>query len=129
MKYGNKKIDTPDGRFDSRGEYRRWQDLKLLEKVGELFNLKRQVKYVIIPKQTGKSGKKYREATYTADFVYEEPQGMPDFPGAKNRLCTMHYELVVEDFKSPITAKEPSFVMKKKLMLERHGIEIRITGV
>ena len=48
MKYGNKKIDTPDGRFDSRGEYRRWQDLKLLEAAGEIRSLKRQVKYVMV---------------------------------------------------------------------------------
>ncbi|MCP4541598.1 MAG: DUF1064 domain-containing protein [Chloroflexi bacterium] len=109
-KYGNRKIDTPDGRFDSRGEYRRWQDLKILEAAEEIKGLKRQVKYILIPKQTGKSGKKYREMTYKPDFVYLDDG-----------------ELIVEDYKSPITAKEPLFVAKMKLMLERHGIEIRIT--
>jgi len=109
-KYGNTKIDTPDGRFDSRGEYARWKDLKLLEAAGEIKSLKRQVKYVLIPAQVGKSGKKYRGSTYTPDFVYLE-----------------NGELVVEDYKSLITAKEPGFVMKKKLMLKEYGIEIRIT--
>ena len=32
-KYRNKKVETPDGVFDSQAEARRWADLKILERV------------------------------------------------------------------------------------------------
>lgn len=43
-KYGNKKVYTEEGVFDSQAEYQRWEKLKLLEKLGELSALKRQVR-------------------------------------------------------------------------------------
>lgn len=33
-KYGNKTIYTPEGKFDSRKEYRRWTELRLMERAG-----------------------------------------------------------------------------------------------
>ena len=50
-KYGNQKIVSGGEVFDSKREYRRWCELKLLEKAGEIWGLERQVKYVLIPAQ------------------------------------------------------------------------------
>lgn len=99
-KYGAKKITTPDGMaFDSRREYSRWCSLRLLEKVGKISDLKRQVKYELIPKQTGE-----RACTYIADFVYCQDGNT-----------------VVEDCKGYRT---DAYKIKKKLMLQVHGIRI-----
>lgn len=50
-KYKNKKIEIDGFVFDSKAEAQRWQQLKLLERVGQIGNLRRQVKYVLIPAQ------------------------------------------------------------------------------
>ena len=50
-KYGNKKTVVDGITFDSRKEAKRYQELKLLEKAGEIKDLRRQVKYELIPSQ------------------------------------------------------------------------------
>ena len=101
-KYGNKTIDSADGKFDSKLEYYRWQELKVLEKVGQIKDLKRQVKFVLIDKS------KYgREMSYIADFTYMQSGN-----------------LVVEDTKSKAT-KTRVYTIKKRLMAERYGIIIK----
>ena len=106
-KYGNKKIETDDGVFDSRKEYARWCELKLLQRAGEISELKRQVPYVLIPVQKDwKTGKIIeRECRYIADFVYTE--------GGNT---------VVEDAKGMRTKE---YIIKRKLMLEKFKIRIR----
>ena len=118
-KYGARKITTDDGSvFDSIKEYRRWQTLKALETDGQIFNLKRQVKYVLIPAQREpdtvgpkggiKKGKVIeRECAYIADFVYDRP----DAEGQ-----------IVEDTKGMRTK---DYTIKRKLMLYVHGIRIK----
>ena len=102
-KYGNRKLTAPDGqKFDSVKEYHRWGCLRLLERAGAISNLKRQVKYELIPKQIGE-----RACNYVADFTYMEI-GM----------------LVVEDVKG---VKTDAYKIKRKLMLWVHGIKIRET--
>lgn len=52
--------------FDSRKEANRYAELKLLERAGQLHNLRLQVPYVLVEKS------KYGQAIrYIADFVYE----------------------------------------------------------
>ena len=51
-KFHNKKIDTPEGKFDSKLEYEYWLQLKAREQAGEITNLQRQVPFELIPKQT-----------------------------------------------------------------------------
>lgn len=120
-KYGNKKIMTQDGTFDSRKEYLRYHELSLLEKAGAIQNLKRQVKYILIPAQSEPSTEVYqrgekkgqpkpgklieKECAYYADFVYQE-----------NGLT------VVEDTKGFRTTE---YIIKRKLMLYIHGIRIK----
>ena len=100
-KYKNTIVNTSDGKFDSKLEYYRWGELTMLEKSGQIKDLKRQVKFVLIDKS------RYgREISYIADFTY--------FKGDK---------LVVEDTKSSAT-KTRLYVLKKRLLAERYGIII-----
>ena len=115
-KYKNRRIKIGGVRFDSLKELRRWNDLCLLEEQGIISNLKRQVRYTLIPAQREtetvtprgrrKPGKVIeRECFYVADFVYEQDG-----------------QTVVEDTKGYKTA---DYVIKRKLMLWVHGIRIR----
>lgn len=115
-KYGNKKIIDGNEVFDSKKEYKHWCDLKILEKAGMISNLQRQVKYTLVPvqREPDTKGPKggiikgkviEREVAYFADFVYLKDG-----------------ETIVEDTKG-VRTKE--YVIKRKLMLERHGIRIK----
>ena len=104
-KYYSRKV-TVDGQvFDSKKEYKRWCELVLLQRAGQVTDLKRQVKYELIPSQ--KVGKRVAEraCTYVADFVYTE-----------------NGETVVEDTKG---FKTKDYIIKRKLMLWVHGICIK----
>lgn len=50
-KYHSKKTEVDGILFDSKKEAQRYQQLKLMEKAGILCDLKRQVKYELIPAQ------------------------------------------------------------------------------
>lgn len=105
MKYKSKKLNTPDGRFDSKKEYNRWLELKALEDCGEITDLMRQVPYELIPhlKIDGKIVE--RAVKYFADFTYK-------YKG----------DLIVEDVKGFKTA---DYIIKRKLMLYVYGIKIQ----
>lgn len=119
-KYGNKKIKVGSLVFDSKKEYRRWRELGLLERAGEITNIRRQVEYLLIPEQRAQSTETYirgpkkglckpgelleRKVVYIADFVYEKAG-----------------ETVVEDCKGMRTKE---YIIKRKLMLYKHGIRI-----
>lgn len=105
MKYHSKKTELDGITFDSRKEAQRYAELKLLERSGAIHNLQRQVRYELIPAQK-KDGKTIERAChYIADFVYEE-----------------NGKTVVEDVKGYRTKE---YVLKRKLMLQVHGIEVR----
>lgn len=99
-KYGNKRVVVDGIRFDSKREAARWQELKLLERAGEIKGLERQVEYELIPKQPGE-----RAVKYIADFRYIDHDG----------------KTVVEDTKG---VKTPVYILKRKLMLQVHGIRV-----
>lgn len=71
MKYRNKKTQVDMYVFDSVLEARRYKQLALLERVGEIKNLKLQVPF-LLQESFRKNGKTYRKIEYIADFVYEE---------------------------------------------------------
>ena len=101
-KYHNRKTSVDGIRFDSKREANRYIELKLLERSGVIKGLKRQVPYVLINKSS------YGRATkYVADFVYYEDD-----------------KLVVEDVKG---VRTPVYKLKKRLMAERFGIEVKET--
>ena len=105
-KYGNKKVELDGVVFDSAKEAKRWSELVLLQKAGEINFLRRQVPFELIPKQTIDDKVVERACTYIADFVYMEK-------GKK--------ELTVEDTKG---FKTPEYIIKRKLMLREYGIRI-----
>lgn len=109
-KYGNKKTEVDGIVFDSKHEALRWIELKYMERAGLIRDLKRQVRFCLVPTIEGE-GKKIRQRAvyYVADFEYWE----------KNYDC---WKRVVEDAKG---VRTDVYKLKKKLMLWRHGIEIK----
>jgi hypothetical protein len=108
-KYRNRKITYNGEVYDSVKEYRRHDELKLLEKAGRITNLQRQVPFELIPKQRNSTGKVVERAcNYIADFVYEQDG-----------------QRIVEDVKGyKKGAAYNIFTIKRKLMLYVHGIKI-----
>ena len=95
-KYNNVKIEG----YDSKKEYRRAKELKLLEKKGIITGLQEQVRKMLRKKELLERG-----VYYIADFVYYR-----------------NGEYVVEDTKG-VRTKE--YIIKRKLMLYVHGIRIK----
>lgn len=115
-KYGAKKVEYNGMVFDSKRECRRYQELEILQIIGEISELRTQVKFVLIPAQRepDKVGKRggiikgnliEREVSYIADFVYVEND-----------------KTVVEDAKGMRT---PEYILKRKMMLYFYGIRIK----
>jgi hypothetical protein len=70
-KYGNKRVVAADGlTFDSKREHARWLDLTLLERAGEIRELKRQVRYPLTVDGKPLRYPSGRIATYVADYTY-----------------------------------------------------------
>lgn len=116
-KYHSTKIEFEGLKFDSKKELRRWKQLKEREAAGEISDLQRQVKFVLIPAirepdEIGPRGGRKpgalieRETAYYADFMYRDAQGRQ----------------IVEDTKG---MKTPDYIIKRKLMIYIHGIRIR----
>ena len=105
-KYGNRKTIVYGIAFDSRREARRYVELSLLQRAGEIRDLKLQEKFELIPAVKDERGKVVeRAAYYIADFVYIDKNG----------------QQVVEDAKG---ARTREYILKRKLMRWRHGISI-----
>lgn len=70
-KYRNKKTQIGMYLFDSITESKRYKELALLEKAGQIKGLELQPKFLL---QEGfkKNGKTYRKIEYIADFMYIE---------------------------------------------------------
>ena len=120
-KYRNEKVHTKTGEtYDSRKEFRRAKELELLERAGEISNLRRQVKYILIPAQRGPEeigprGGRHpgplleRECSYVADFCYFDKSGRLHCEDVKGYRGGQAYNV---------------FVIKRKLMLFIHGIRV-----
>lgn len=85
-------------RFASKGEGRRYGELKLLQAAGEISELGLQPRFPLVVNGV-------ELGFYIADFIYLNKAG----------------RCVVEDFKGMNTAL---YVLKKKLMKACHGIDI-----
>jgi len=103
-KYGNKKTINNGLIFDSGRESRRWSQLVLMEKMGIISGLERQITFELIPKQRLKNGKCERACKYILDFRYIK-DGVTIFEDSKGK-------------------RTPEYVIKRKLMLYLYGIEI-----
>ena len=119
-KYNAQKTEIDGIEFPSKHEANRYCELKLLERAGEISDLRLQVDFELIPnqyiaeKRYGKNGKELkdkqilleRKVVYRADFVYTDKDG----------------SMVVEDTKG---FKTKEYLIKRKLMLYVHGIQIQ----
>ena len=81
-KYHAKPTYVGDIRFDSKKEAKRWQELVLLERAGEIKNLRRQVEFELIPKTSHG-----RRIVYRADFVYDIGAGYAQSIRTRRMLC------------------------------------------
>ena len=106
-KFNNKIIEYDGFEFHSEKEKRRFLELKMLEKAGEITDLILQPKFTF-PLRYVHSHRLGKEITYTADFQYKERTG----------------DIVVEDVKSVPTAKIEAYKIKKALMKHFFGITV-----
>lgn len=104
-KYGNIRTVVDGVNFASRAEAKRYQELKLLERGGEIHSLVLQPRY----KLRGKNGNVV--CTYVGDFQYADRRQGNDG----------HY--VVEDVKG---VKTDAFRIKAALFEDNHGFAITI---
>lgn len=108
QKYSNQRIVDKDGQtFDSKAEHKFWCHLLIRQKAREIFNLERQVTYVLAPAVTI-AGRKRPPLRYVADMRWNE--------GSKTG------PVVVADVKGAVT---PEYRIKRHLMAAVHGIEIQ----
>lgn len=104
-KYHARKV----GGHASKKEHDRACRLKMMERAGLISGLREQVSYMLIPAQRDRAGNLIEHACrYIADFVYNDSDG----------------NLVVEDTKG---FRTPEYKIKRKLMLQVHGIRIKET--
>lgn len=102
-KYNARKTVVDGITFDSKKEARRYEELKLQEKVGAISHLQLQPKFRLLD-GFKHSGETIRPINYFADFSYIDAEGNE----------------VVEDVKSKAT-KTPVYSIKKKLFLNKYG--------
>lgn len=110
-KYRNRKVVIDGIEFHSAKEGKRYGELKMLEKAGEIAHLNMQS-----PFEFKIDGKKI--FTYYADFVYyklstNREDGLKEYD-----------DYIVEDVKSEITRKNPVYRIKKKLIEAQFNIKI-----
>ena len=92
-------------RFDSKKEASRYSQLKIRLKLGEIGLLELQKPFLLI-----EANDTERKCEYIADFVYW------DIKTGKQ---------IIEDVKSDMTRKLPSYIMKRKLLKDKYNIEIQ----
>lgn len=103
-KYGNVKVTDASGAVhDSTKEYRRWCELQLRERAGEISQLHRQPVFDLVVNDV-------LVCRYEADASYVE---------------NATGERIVEDTKSEITRKKRDYRIKVKLLKATHGIEVK----
>lgn len=105
-KYKARKTVVDGITFDSRREADRYIVLRGMEEDGAIENLRRQVRYELVP-AFDVDGKHYRPIFYVADFAYREDG-----------------KEVVEDVKGMRT---DVYRLKSKLFAKRYGMSIKET--
>jgi len=106
-KYRSQKTEINGIVFDSKKEAKRYEELLLLLKSGEIKDLRLQVEFTLQEAYTTYTGQRVRAIRYKADFSYIDKDG----------------QRVVEDVKSKVT-KTQVYAVKKKLLIEKYGVRI-----
>ncbi len=112
-KYRSRKVDIDGLSFDSQAEATRYAELELLERSGEIADLRVHPSWILQPRFLKPDGRIVRPITYEADFAYIEDG-----------------DLVVEDVKPAWQDRKDGawqvFRIKAKLLLYVHGIDVRV---
>jgi hypothetical protein len=104
-KYGAIPTVANGIRFASKAEAKRYEELLLLQRAGEISALQLQPRYPLFVNEI-------KIGVYTGDFAYFDKSGMA----------------VVEDVKSKATAAGEAFRLRKKLTEAIYGITIQEVG-
>ncbi len=104
-KYGRKRVYADGMTFDSRREYRRWLQLRLLEDDGQVADLRRQVAFPLVVNGV-------TVGRYTADFVYLDMACPAVAPDAR---------IVVEDCKG---YRDTAYRLRKRVFEAATGFKI-----
>lgn len=107
-KFFSKKVEIEGIMFDSKKEGQKYLELKELEKKGIIKDLELQKEYILQDKFKI-NGKTRREIRYKTDFTF---------------ITTKDGVFHAIDVKSPYTAKDKVYRIKKKLFEKRYGIEL-----
>lgn len=105
-KYYNQPTTVNGIRFDSKKEARRYQELMLLLRAGEISDLRLQQNVTLIEGFKTADGETVRPEIYKADFAYYDKYG--------NR--------VLEDVKGK---KTQVYLLKRKQVQDKLGVRIR----
>ena len=62
-------------KYDSKKEYARWGQLRLLERAGKISALQKQVPFLLHEEFRSRDGVLHKAVYYKADFVYREQSG------------------------------------------------------
>lgn len=104
---------SPEGRelrFASKKEAARYDELLRMQDAGEIRNLKLQPEFTLQEAFITVEGVRVKAIKYRADFSYE---------------YTSEHSLIVEDVKGGNATKTRVYEIKKKMLLERFGIEVK----
>lgn len=112
-KYGAKPTTVDGIRFDSGKEAKRYSELKLLERAGEISGLHCHPKFRITIDQV--DGGEKHICDVVLDFAYRDYRGEPRYSRAL---------LIYEDVKGKDNALSR---LKRKLVEAQYGIKVRLT--
>ena len=101
-KYSSTRVFEDGIMFDSKWEHKRYRELKLLQKAGDIFDLETHPQYSVVWPKNGA-----RICTVILDFRYVDAQG----------------DIRVEDTKGMRTAISN---LKRKLVEAAHGIKVDV---
>ena len=104
-KYGAKKTILHGIKYDSKKESNRGWELELCERQNLIKELERQKHFELQPSFIDNMGGVHRKIEYICDFYYFD-----------NELGCY----VAEDVKSPATAKDKTYIIKKKLFMYKY---------
>lgn len=111
-KYGNKHVVVDGVRFDSKREATRHKELLLLQRAGKISDLRLQPRFILAGAVRFGDEKRLKPALrYIGDFSYFEGN-----------------MLIVEDVKSPATAKTAAFRIKRHLVMHLFGVDVRVVS-
>ena len=96
-KYGAKKMQVGEVTFDSKKEAQRFMELQLLERAGEISNLRRQVKIDLMGQHRPLYTRTGRKMRLTIDYAYVEDgvEVLEDSKGVWTRDFEVRYAVAV----------------------------------